>query len=195
MANSHPSTTTAGIYKITSPSRRVYIGQSYRMGARWAAYRNGYSRKQAKLDASLKKYGVDAHSFEVLCELPPDTHQVIMDRHEQLFMDLYREAGYDLLNLRGAGSSGIHSEASRRKMKGRLGKWMTGRSLSPESIAKRTAKQKGMRRTEETRKRLAASKTGDKNPQHGKRPWNYGLKNFISVARARKSKDQQCLNF
>lgn len=185
----------ACIYKITSPSGRVYIGQSMDVEKRWASYRNGYSKKQAKLHASFLKHGVDTHVFEVLCKLPLDAHQVVIDRHEQLFMDLYRETGHDLLNLRYAGATGRHSLSSRQKMKGRLGKWMTGRSLSPETIAKRTAKQKGMKRTEETKRRLAASKTGNKNPQHGKRPWNYGLKNFIAVARARKAEvNNACLS-
>ncbi len=163
-----------GIYKITSPSQRVYIGQSFQIEIRWAAYRNGYSQKQAKLHASFTKYGVDNHVFEVLCVLPSNTHQVILDRHEQLYMDLYREAGYDLLNLRYAGSSGIHSSESLQKMKGKVGKWMTGRTLSAETIAKRTAKQRGLKRTEETKQRLASSKTGNKNPQFGQPAWNRG---------------------
>lgn len=162
------------IYKITSPSGKVYIGQAIDVEKRWQQYRNGYSRKQAKLHASFTKYGVGSHVFEILCSLPADTDQFILDRHEQLFMDLYREAGHELLNLRYAGAVGRHSPESRQKMKGRLGKWMIGRTLSPETIARRTAKQKGMRRTAETRQRLSESKTGAKNPAFGKRPWNSG---------------------
>lgn len=169
---------TTGIYKIVSPSGKVYIGQSFQIEKRWASYRNGYARKQPALYASFNKYGVGCHHFEILCVLPNATHQVVMDRHEQLFMDLYREMGYRLLNLRHAGSVGRHSNVSRARMRGKLGKWMTGRKLAPETIAKRSAKQKGMKRSDETRTRLALSKQGKKNPCHGKRPWNYGLKGF-----------------
>lgn len=188
----------ACIYKITSPSGKVYIGQSMDVEKRWASYRNGNSKKQAKLHASFLKYGVDAHGFEVLCKLPLDTHQIVLDRHEQLFMDLYRETGHELLNLRHAGCTGRHSSTSRQKMKGKLGKWMIGRSLSPETIAKRTAKQKGMKRSAESRQRLSESKRGSKNPRHGKRPWNYGLKGRTTTEWARRIKQEgsvQCSLF
>jgi group I intron endonuclease len=180
VANANPNKIT-GIYKIASPSGKVYIGQTFDVSKRWGQYRNGYSKKQAKLHASFKKYGVDAHEFSLLCDLPSDTHQVIMDRHEQFFMDLYRAAGYMLLNLKQAGSSGRHSPLTREKMRGKLGKWMIGRKLDPETIAKRTAKQKGMTRSDETRNKLAASKRGSKNPHYGKHPWNYGMKGFYPL--------------
>lgn len=104
------------IYKITSPTQKVYVGQSVDVAVRWADYRRHKAPKQAKLNASFRKHGVSAHGFEVLCELPEGTHQVIVDRHEQLFMDLYREAGYELLNLRHAGSKGRHSAESLAKL-------------------------------------------------------------------------------
>jgi group I intron endonuclease len=168
------------IYKITSPTEKVYVGQSIVVEARWAAYRNGYSQRQAKLHASFIKHGVDQHRFEVLRELPDDTPQIVIDRHEQLFMDLYREAGYELLNLRSAGSTGRHSQESRQRMRGKLGVWMTGRTLSPATIEKRTAKQRGMKRSAETKQRLSESKIGENNPRHGKPAWNTG-KRFMPL--------------
>jgi group I intron endonuclease len=59
-----------GIYKITSPSGKVYIGLSKNIEKRW----RGYSTKkktmpqQRKLYYSFKKYGVENHKFEVLEE-------------------------------------------------------------------------------------------------------------------------------
>lgn len=58
-----------GIYKITSPSNRVYIGQSVDIEKRWRFYRNIKNFKsQIKLKNSIIKYGVENHVFEVIEE-------------------------------------------------------------------------------------------------------------------------------
>ena len=50
-----------GIYKITSPSDRIYIGQSIDINKRFRKYYNLKCKQQPKLYNSLCKYGVDAH--------------------------------------------------------------------------------------------------------------------------------------
>jgi group I intron endonuclease len=57
-----------GIYKITSPTGRVYIGKSKDINRRWKTYKNYNCKKQPKLYASLKKYGWEAHVFEIIEE-------------------------------------------------------------------------------------------------------------------------------
>ena len=59
-----------GIYKITSPTGRVYIGESKDILKRWASYEKLNCEVQPKLHRSLIKYGVDEHTFEILelCE-------------------------------------------------------------------------------------------------------------------------------
>ncbi len=54
------------IYKITSPSGRVYVGQTFNMNRRMNDYKNLSCSGQKRIYASLRKYGFDAHSFEVL---------------------------------------------------------------------------------------------------------------------------------
>lgn len=75
-------------------------------------------------------------------------------------------------------------------MKGVSSQWLKGRKQSPEALAKRTAKQKGMKRSAESKKRYAESKRGRKNPRYGKRPWNYGLKGFRAGPRKYRPADQ-----
>lgn len=60
-----------GIYKITSPSGKIYIGQSMCIKSRWASYRVLNCKGQPKLYRSLNKYGVKSHVFEVIeeCEI------------------------------------------------------------------------------------------------------------------------------
>lgn len=57
----------AGIYKITSPSGKVYIGQSIDIEKRWKIHKGLYeSHGTNKLKRSLIKYGVLKHLFEVV---------------------------------------------------------------------------------------------------------------------------------
>lgn len=167
-----------GIYKITSPSGKVYIGQSWDISKRWKSYRNNNAPKQPALNASFLKYGVCQHVFEEIHNLPIDVDQLTMDIYEQTYMDAYNSCSVKLLNTREAGATGKHSTESRDKMKGKLGKWMIGRKLSPETIQKRTEKQTGLKRTETSKQRYSESKTGDKNPFFGKDPWNKGMIGF-----------------
>lgn len=55
-----------GVYLITSPVGKKYIGSSINIKQRFAQYRNLGCKKQQKLFASLNKYGVNNHCFEIL---------------------------------------------------------------------------------------------------------------------------------
>lgn len=56
-----------GIYKITSPTGRVYIGQAVNIILRWKSYKKPTGAKdQKRLHNSFKKYGVLAHQFDVI---------------------------------------------------------------------------------------------------------------------------------
>lgn len=57
-----------GIYKIISPSGRIYIGSSCNIQRRFRQYKNGNVKTQTALWNSFKKYGVDNHIFEVVEE-------------------------------------------------------------------------------------------------------------------------------
>lgn len=57
-----------GIYKITSPSGKVYIGQSIDIDKRKNNYKNLNCKDQPKIYNSLNKYGWLNHKFEVIEE-------------------------------------------------------------------------------------------------------------------------------
>jgi len=61
-----------GIYKITSPSGKIYIGQSVDIKRRRNQYKNlnGNIKSQTILYRSLLKYGFDAHTFDIIEECP-----------------------------------------------------------------------------------------------------------------------------
>jgi group I intron endonuclease len=68
------------IYKITSPSGRLYIGQTQNLRKRINAYKCDVrkDRKDIKLHNSLRKYGWDAHVLEVIEEVADE----LMDERE-----------------------------------------------------------------------------------------------------------------
>lgn len=106
-----------GIYKITSPSGNVYIGQSWEIEKRIARYRTSAHKKQVKIYNSLQKYGVDKHLFEVVHQLPEDIPQEVLDKYEILYWQLYKDCGIEMLNIREPGRGGRNSEETRAKMK------------------------------------------------------------------------------
>ena len=58
-----------GIYKITNPKGKIYIGQSINIEQRWNKnYKTLNCKTQTKLYNSLKKYDSENHIFEVIEE-------------------------------------------------------------------------------------------------------------------------------
>jgi hypothetical protein len=57
-----------GIYKIISPTRKVYIGQSIDIERRWREHKKIIKGKHTKFYHSLQKYGEKEHIFEILEE-------------------------------------------------------------------------------------------------------------------------------
>jgi group I intron endonuclease len=57
-----------GIYKITNPKGKIYIGQSINIERRSKEYKNIIHSSQRKLKNSIKKYGWENHTFEIIEE-------------------------------------------------------------------------------------------------------------------------------
>jgi group I intron endonuclease len=127
-----------GIYKITSPTGKVYIGQSWDVRSRWAQHKRRDSKGMV-ISKSIAKHGADSHLFSLVHELPKDVTQDVMDIYEQLYMDAYRCCGVQLLNSREGGSAG---------------------RLSPETIKKMSESRKGRRMSESAKIKLRAHRIG-----------------------------------
>ena len=100
-----------GIYKITSPSGKIYIGQSINIKSRWKYYEKLRCNKQFKIYHSLKKYGPENHSFDILKECSKDE----LNYYEKYYIDLFGSFNSDTgLNLKdGGGPRGILSHEAR----------------------------------------------------------------------------------
>lgn len=87
---------SSGIYKITSPSNRVYIGQAVNIYARWRTYKSGHLKRQKRLYNSFLKYGSENHKFEVIEECPVEN----LNERER-----YWQEHYDVLSKKGLNCS------------------------------------------------------------------------------------------
>jgi group I intron endonuclease len=74
-----------GIYKITSPNGKIYIGQSINIELRFRAYLGSYVKHQTRLRRSFDKYGIENHVFEIICECLESE----LNEKERYYQDLY----------------------------------------------------------------------------------------------------------
>ena len=82
-----------GIYRIISPTGRVYIGQSVDINKRWKTYMQPCPN-QPVLNKSLQKYGYDQHIFSVVEECPKE----LLDERELYWFNEYVNGNYSMLN-------------------------------------------------------------------------------------------------
>jgi len=54
-----------GIYKITNPDNKVYVGQSKNIHSRFKDYKK-VNYNQRKVYESILKYGIENHKFEII---------------------------------------------------------------------------------------------------------------------------------
>lgn len=55
-----------GIYRITSPSGKIYIGQSQNIKQRYRSYFTLMKKGKSSIYQSMRKYGIDKHEFEIV---------------------------------------------------------------------------------------------------------------------------------
>jgi group I intron endonuclease len=166
---------TIGIYKITSPSGKVYIGQSRCVMSRFIAYERRYKsiEAQVRLYASFKKYGVDGHTFEIIEECGFEE----LNSKERYWQDSYDVIGKIGLNCLLTKTSELPtkvSEETRLKMKIS----QTGKRRSKESIEKTRLRAIGSKRTEETKLKMRLAQLGKKNSDAHRKATSDGLREY-----------------
>jgi len=136
-----------GIYKITSPNNRVYIGQSVNIEKRLLRYKrlSIKTKGQTKLWRSLNKYGPNNHKYEIVeyCKISE------LNKKER-----YWQEYYDCLN------NGLNCVLTKTNDK-------SGR-VSKETLVKMSKAQKGNKNwlgknhTEETKEKIRQKAIGRK---------------------------------
>ncbi len=106
-----------GIYKIISPSGYIYIGQSWDIQKRFKEYKRLKCKSQCALFNSFTKHGSNNHIYKVILILKGEINQELLDKFEQFYIDKYKSEGFEMLNIRMAGSRGKHSKETIEKMR------------------------------------------------------------------------------
>lgn len=155
----------SGIYKITSPSGKFYIGSSANMHNRWLAHKTLLNRKKHHsfyLQRASNKYGIDSLSFEVveLCDI-----EELFSR-EQFYIDSLNPA-YNVCRI--AGSSRGVRRAFTTEHKMRIGLAHKGKKLSPEQCAMIGDTHRGKKLSESHLARLREASAGESNPFYGQK--------------------------
>jgi len=105
-----------GIYKITNPKGKIYIGQSINIEKRWEReYYTLQCKDQPKIYNSLKKYGPENHIFEIIEKCLLDQ----LNERERYWQDYYNvlEEGLNLKLTNTEDRNGKHSDETISKMK------------------------------------------------------------------------------
>jgi group I intron endonuclease len=134
-------TKTGCIYKIVSPTGRVYIGKTVDFTARMGNYRNGNTKQQKIVHASIQRYGWENHQVEILAESSIEQLADLEIKYIKEYSTyVYENPNGMNLTLGGDGS--------------------LGRRDSDEVKTRRSAKHLGTKRSFQTRKLMSELKKG-----------------------------------
>lgn len=140
----------SGIYKITSPTNRVYVGQSINVYERINCYKTLKNCSgQHKLYNSFLKYGVINHTFKII-ELCDKTELNKRERYWQEYYDVIKSG----LNCMLVGFDEVPKVYS-KEVKMKMSLKSSGRKQSAEQIKKRVESKKGYRHSQETKDKIA----------------------------------------
>jgi group I intron endonuclease len=146
-----------GIYKIISPSGKIYIGQTTNFTKRKNYYKNGAKPYQVRIHNSLQKYGYDAHTIEFIEECLVEN----LNERERYWQDFYDVIGENGLNCRLTATnnkSGYLSDELKQKLSDIRKKTI----ISGEWREKFAYDWTGKKHTEQTKHKMSESAKGKK---------------------------------
>lgn len=152
-----------GIYKITSPSGKIYIGQSVNIEKRFNQYKNLNKRGIGNyLYNSLKKYGWEYHKFEIIEECSIEQ----LNEREIHWINHYNSIENGL-NIKEGGIAGKHSDETKNIIRLKA----IGRKFTDEQKQKISQSKKGhqynlgKKHSPETKQKMKNSYKGEYNKE------------------------------
>jgi len=169
------------VYKITSPSGKVYIGSSKEISCRkrWNSYKGLYCKNQVKLYRSLVKYGPDNHLFEIVWTGVVEELFTKEVEYGVLYDVLSKEKG---LNLRLPKAGELPTYTS-NETKEKMRKSLTGLKRSEEQVRQMSIVRMGVPRSLAFRKKVSEVRMGMILTEEWKSNISKGVKNKISVGK------------
>jgi len=190
------------VYKITSPSGKIYIGSSINYKKRLTQYRGVSSKSQTILYNSFLKYGIENHIFEIVenctkenllekeyhygclydvigvngmnCKLPKFGDKYQATRQETVEkMRQWKPTGETIQNMKNAQQKRAKESKVSEETKQKLRNANLGKKASEETKLKMSIKGKGRIVSDETKLKMKAWKRKPLSEEH---------KNKISIA-------------
>lgn len=154
-----------GIYKITNPNGRVYIGQSRNIEKRFLRYKYHDCKSQTRLHRSLLKYNFSNHIFEIIeeCDI---TQLNIRERYWQEYYDVLSNKGMNCFLTETDEKVRIFKFLKRNK---KISDLSIKKLLSNEHKLKISDSMKGKIKSEESKKKTSDSMTGKKRGPYKKK--------------------------
>ena len=161
-----------GIYLITSPSGRLYVGQSEDIYKRWKRYFTYNIKGQHKILNSLIKYTPEQHTFQILSECESED----LNKFERTFGDLFYKKKKKNLNLQLPGYDDVKLKVS-DEVRIKISKSLKGKSNINKSLCQLGQKNHrfgkpgsmlGKKLSEEAKRKISERMTGEKNHQFDK---------------------------
>ena len=180
-----------GVYKVTSPSNKVYIGQSKNIEARWEKYRFiSNSKSQQYLNNSFKKYDIKNHKFEIVEECLIDD----LSNREKYWITIYDSFNKGLNLTKGGENPPIQNKPQSLEHKLKIGLANKGKKHTEEAKQKIKEKRALQVFTSEQIKKISDSKKGKPSKLRGRlRPELAkklkGKQSAISISCTFKNKD------
>jgi group I intron endonuclease len=152
-----------GIYKITSPNNRIYIGKSINIDRRWEEYKNYGCKFQPKLKRSFEKYGVENHIFEVIEEC----NEELLNEREIYWGEYYNVLDKNGLVLRLGEQGGRKSDESKLKqgMSNKGSKHKPHKQHKPRKDKGQSRGKRSISISEETKQKISIAKKGKTKPK------------------------------
>lgn len=156
-----------GIYKITNPKGKVYIGQSIDIERREKEYSKMRCKRQKHLYYSFEKYGWEAHRFEILEECTLDE----LDEKEQYWGEFFNVLEEGLNHRLGKGRGSVSEETKKK-----IGK--TNSRPKPKGFGDKISKlTKGKKRSEETKLKQSKALKGREGVNKGM-SWKWDVSEY-----------------
>ncbi len=151
-----------GIYKITNPKGKIYIGQSINVEKRLNGYKNlNNCDKQLLLYRSLKKYGSKNHNFEIIeeCDIELLNER---ERHWQDYYDVLNKGLNCLLTTTTTKTGKLSQEIKNKISEGNKGKTKHSEEtkLNTSQRSKLLKNMLGKTHSKETKDKIRQSKIG-----------------------------------
>lgn len=182
-----------GIYKIKSPTNKIYIGQSVDINRRFNQYELLNCKDQPALYNSLLKHGVSNHDFIILESCKVD---VLNDR-ERFYQEKYNAVknGLNCKYVSTKDKTGFYSEETKNKIRlSAMGnKYTLGYKHTEESKAKISAGNKGKRKgfviSEKQKKQHSLAMMNGNNPKSVKVINQMTMEVFDTIKQAAESQN------